>query len=461
MDRLRRNILFVVLIAGVLVFALTYCFMAVAKNNSTFLLEDLEGDREALRDITISGYLEDRYHGYHFEIKDGTVESNFLYYQQQNDITGLKNYQNLANGINHNDFFYLYNYDFEISRGAKTEERPKENNNAINSPSIRTSAVYTDSIDIYARITKRYADYSVTDDFTTIFFNTGLQYVSSNVDIEFIKQEYIGPAGEIHHTSYHLNRGTFPLALPQMTMTVLNDELYFSIVYTKEYSGRNGIYKAVEFEHWWHDSKYPGTVNTIASFSLDDANIEVLGLEAVNDKLILLLFEDNTLKARLYNTEGQQLDELSFSDITSNKGLPEYQSFINNSCLNIYLKYKTEDLFCENVLLSIQVDESNLRFKHKFKENSSQEMFPFCIASKDDMLYAVALTKDRKMNYLSELPTPDHFMIYAFKTKNDKTHPLYRGKLVTDAAEDYNRNLHTSYGYNLYDYRQFNSVNVR
>lgn len=461
MDKLEKNIFLIFLVPALLVFAISYGFMAAAKDNPDFYLEDLEGNRDALKSITISGYLEDRYHGRYFEIKNGTVQSKFIYYQHQNDIAELNGYVNFSNGLRHNDFTFIYNYNFEISRGAKTEERPNENNHYNNNPSVRTSTVFTDSVDIYARITK-------TDDIyqnsTAILFDPGLRYKSNGMDIGFIKHEYFDSAGEKQGTTHHLNRETFPAFLPRMAMTVLNDELYFSIICTKEYSGRNGIYKAVNFEPWWNEN--PGTVETITSFDLDDSNLEVLGLEAINGKLVLLLFEDNKLKARLYNTEGKVLDELAFEDITSEKGFPEYQSFVNDSCLNIYLKFANENHLNENVILSIQAKDENLSCKHKVKENSNQEMYPHNIVSKDDFLYVAALTKNMEevSKYPSQVLTLGHLMIFAYKTENGKTFPVYRGELVTDASQDYYRNLHInnmSFGYNSYDYREFHLIDVR
>ena len=463
MDKLEKNIFLIFLVPALLVFAISYGFMAAAKDNPDFYLEDLEGNRDALKSITISGYLEDRYHGRYFEIKNGTVQSKFIYYQHRNDIAELNGYVNFSNGLRHNDFTFIYNYNFEISRGAKTEERPNENNHYNNNPSVRTSTVFTDSVDIYARITK-------TDDIyqnsTAILFDPGLRYKSNGMDIGFIKHEYFDSAGEKQGTTHHLNRETFPAFLPRMAMTVLNDELYFSIICTKEYSGRNGIYKAVNFEPWWQNSKYRGTVDIITSFDLDDTNMEVLGLEAVKDKLVLLLFEDNEFKARLYNTEGKVLDELAFNDITSEEGFPEYQGFVRDSYLNIYLKYANENRLNEKVILSIGIEGESLSHKHKVTEYSNQEMYPHMIASKDDMLYVIALTKniEELSNYPSQVLTPGHLMIFAYKTDNDKTFLVYSGELVTDANQDYYRNLYIndmSFGYNSYDYREFHLIDVR
>ena len=288
MNRLRNNIILVFSISAVLVFILTYAFMAAAKDNSTFFLKDLEGNRSALKDITISGYLEDRYHGRYFEMKNSILNSKFVYYQHQNDIAMLGNLQNLANAIKHDEFVYTYQYEYEISPGSKTAEYPKENSPIMNSLSIRKSAVFTDSIDIYARISKRYVDFS-SPHFDTIYFSPGLRYTRSSMEIEFNKDVYGDVSAnaeyqKIHNIIYNLNRETFPVPLPKMAMTILNNELYFSIVCTKEYSGRNGIYKAVNFEPWWHDSKYKGTVDTITSFDLDKTNME--DDDVVNDNLI-------------------------------------------------------------------------------------------------------------------------------------------------------------------------------
>ena len=126
MGRLVKNIILVFSIPAVLITVFTYGFMAARKDSSTFFLRDLEGDRSVLNDIVISGYLEDRYHGRYFELKNGTLESSFLYYQHQDDIAGLKKPQNLVNAVIHNDFVYYYQFEYKISPGQKQKNSRKK-----------------------------------------------------------------------------------------------------------------------------------------------------------------------------------------------------------------------------------------------------------------------------------------------------------------------------------------------
>jgi len=465
MGRLVKNIILVFSIPAVLITVFTYGFMAARKDSSTFFLRDLEGDRSVLNDIVISGYLEDRYHGRYFELKNGTLESSFLYYQHQDDIAGLKKPQNLVNAVIHNDFVYYYQFEYKISPGAKTEEQPEKNMPAANNPSLRRSTVFTDSIDIHVKITKRPADFTAPDfDLASLYLDPGLRYENSSMDIEFYR--YLSDVEyQSVYTDYSLNPGSFPAPLPKLAMTVLNDELYFSVVCPEEYSGHNGIYKAVKFYRWWDETEYPGIVDTITEFSLDDPVIEAAGLEAVNDNLVLLLFENSVFKTRLYNTRGDLMDELAVPGITSTEGLPEYQGFINDNCLNIFLKYANEEGFSKYIVLSIMADEDNrLILKHRTEKNSTGEIYPFDIESRGDRLYIAAFTRNMEeiMKYSASWLTPGHFMIHAYETKNGITLPVYAGELVTDAADDYNRHLYTSDTSpgNLSYYRVFESVRI-
>lgn len=466
MNRLRKNIFLVVSIPAILAVMCFYIFMAAAKDNSVLYIHDLEGDRKVLTGITISGFLEDRYHGRYFEIKNGTLNSRFIYYQQKNDISGPEDYKNLVNGFMHNEFLYTYNYDYEISPGAPRKEIAREDSHAAGNAFVRKSSVYTDSVDIYLRISKRYADFFSNPDLSTVYFSPGLYFKSSGKDIEFYKEEYIVSEGTPPNTIYTLVRSSFPAVMPELAFTVLNDDLYFTIVCTKEYSGRNGIYKAVSFDPWWQNSKYLGTVETITDFDLDSTNMDFLGLEAVDNKLVLLLFENNIFKARLYNTDGRLLDELAVTGISYGEKLPYCQGFVHDGYLNVFLKYTDENQYNQITLLSIHTENGKLNLKHKFSEISSNELYPYSIIAKDNMLYTIALVKDKDetKKYYNDIFTPGHFMIYAYKTENDSTFAAYTGELVTDAVDDYNRNLYfidTSFGHNFYDYRQFRSVDVK
>ena len=205
MGRLVKNIILVFSIPAVLITVFTYGFMAARKDSSTFFLRDLEGDRSVLNDIVISGYLEDRYHGRYFELKNGTLESSFLYYQHQDDIAGLKKPQNLVNAVIHNDFVYYYQFEYKISPGAKTEEQPEKNMPAANNPSLRRSTVFTDSIDIHVKITKRPADFTAPDfDLASLYLDPGLRYENSSMDIEFYR--YLSDVEyQSVYTDYSLN----------------------------------------------------------------------------------------------------------------------------------------------------------------------------------------------------------------------------------------------------------------
>jgi hypothetical protein len=500
MSWFRRNIFLSVAVPVAAVFILAYGFLAAARNNSTFYLRDIEGDRNKLNGAVITGYLQDRYHGQHFTIRNGLVETRFRNHQDAKDVLQDYRWKAPANGIYHEGKVYWYQFEYEISADAKTHEvlkdkredgdsnkqndahQDKQNDAGQN---IRTSIVYADKADVYARLSVISEDFGSTDSWGSIRFDTGIRYASDKADIEFEKQEYVlqgdvvtevDKIDGVHYpTQYSINRGSIPVSNPGMGMTIMDGDLYFTILASKEYSGWNGIFKAVEFAPWWqaHPDKQ-GKAEVVVKFSLDEQEIEVLGLETVNHCLALSMFTDGVFTVRLFDRNGVLLDELVLEDVTSVDGLPEYEGYVNDDKLNICLKYRTEDGYYKETVLAVMADsetaggKKELRLIHKVDrlrpDNESE--YHFTVASSDERLYVVSFIKepDQESGNSIEVLKPGFFSIFVYETLQGETVLVYKGQLVTDADEDFIRDRFknpASVGYNHYDYRQFEHTNVK
>ena len=500
MSWFRRNIILSVTVPIAAAFILAYGFLAAAWNNSMFFLRDIEGDRNKLNGAVITGYLQDRYHGQQFTIRNGLVETRFRNHQDAKDVLQDHRWKSPANGIYHEGKVYWYQFEYEISADAKTHEvlkderedgDPNKQNDTHQDkqngagPNIRTSIVYADKADVYARLHVRPDDYISSDTWGGIRFDTGIRYASENADIEFEKQEYVlhGDAmtevdkiEEVHFpTQYSINMGSILVSNPGMGMTIMDGNLYFTILTSKEYSGWNGIYKAVEFAPWWQaQPDKQGKAEVVVKFSLDEQEIEVLGLETVNGSLALSMFIDGVFTVRLFDRNGVLLDELVLEDVTIRDGLPEYEGYVNDDKLNICLKFRTEDGSYKETVLAVMADseiaggKKELRLIHKVDrlrpDNESE--YHFTVASSDDRLYVVSFIKepDQEGSHSIEVLRPGFFTIFVYETLQGETVLVYKGQLVTGADEDFLRDRFknpASVGYNHYDYRQFEHINVK
>lgn len=86
MGFIRRNIAFIVLSISSLVIASSFAYALFKRDSATFYLKDITGNRSALRGITITGVLQDRFHGWYFQISNGGVQHRFKYYQKAADM---------------------------------------------------------------------------------------------------------------------------------------------------------------------------------------------------------------------------------------------------------------------------------------------------------------------------------------------------------------------------------------
>jgi hypothetical protein len=252
--------------------------------------------------------------------------------------------------------------------------------------------------------------------------------------------------------------------------TFINNQLFFTVPSKKSTKGSNGIFRVDEWGSWpnWENESQLGKTTEITSFSLDEQNIEVLGLENVNNKLVLYMMIDNALTFRAYNPKtGELIDELQIKDFGKIDLSETYQAFVK-----------------ENELTVCFTDENNLIVSVKLLENLKLEYLvrkldllkdgnkPFYISNAieiNNKLFVFCYLTDKSDNkiLINDLKT-HHYMMYVYDTTDrvgSESKLLYKGEFMTDSDQDkeffrqrdYNKKVYY-FGYKI---RTLENIEVR
>ena len=191
------------------------------------------------------------------------------------------------------------------------------------------------------------------------YFNEDDHLVSrSEGSIEMIPRPHIGTSDGRH------------------AFTILDGEIYFTLLSTPDYKGESGIFKVEEFADsgFWlgsQDSRGQyGRVKTVVSFSLDDRELTVLGLKAVKGKLVLIILEDGMLSLQAYDPDsGELIDKLDVMSFDNYEYVGFIQSFAQENQLNICIKVAevksdSEEKDTSLLIAGVKLEEDNLSLLH-------------------------------------------------------------------------------------------------
>jgi len=477
MNFIKRNLALILLIIPSIIIISAFAYVFAKRDDITFYLKDIRGDKSALSDITIAGVLQDQYHGQHFEIKNGEVNHHFEYYDKTSDA--LEPAVNYVNGISSGDLVYNFQNNYKITPDADTKVTSTESTTygdlQNGDYSIEERTIVSNKVEFIAEIRVRHKDWEKNIDKNHFSIHTGVVLEGDGFEYEFTETVEKQPDG----TEHILYRGSSinTLAINNNNlgkcMALLEGKLYFTIPTTKECYGENGIFVVDEYEYWWEadvEGREIGKGRKIVRLNLDEHNIDVMGLEAVNEQLVLIMMIDNILTLRTYDKEGNFIDEISFEDIdmqttgTTNIYPMNYEAFINGNILNLSLNKSSYGSSQAKALISVEIGDE-IKEKHKihdldFNNEITQH---YNIYAKDDKLYIVTSVQNPNENNKSQYDVlrPRHFIIMVYENSD----LLYKGELVTDADEDLEierlKNHTGGFGYNMLDYRHFEGIELR
>lgn len=262
--RIKRHAALPLVCIVVIVVAVILTEARSSKEHGTYAVQNLYGNSELLEDIVISGAIVDSNHHTSFIWHGNEVDTNTkVYSHAQNEWRyryssgfyqqiGGYYYSTLPSGFNPHEF-YITRQQFKANR-----------------------------------------------------------YVDQQTALAIIPLDLMNNKG--NNTFELTNNITYGLA-------EVNDELFFTAVTTNRYKGTNGIYKLYfDSANSFNTPAARKRSTAIMTYSLDhnldetSPPVSVLGLEAVGNKLALILVKGDKLVIEGYDTEGKALGEVEVAD---------------------------------------------------------------------------------------------------------------------------------------------------
>ncbi|MBB6672971.1 hypothetical protein [Cohnella nanjingensis] len=394
------------------------------RDNGTFALKDLTGSRDAIGDVAIGGELLDGYHRTNFRLQAGTVTTHTAIFEQPRSAD-------------------MYTYNPGMAK-------------RIDDMQFNVSGIGT---------------YEITS------------YKLTNPDAYFI------PVGSAEVTpaisNGKTNSATFANQ-PEYGVAKVGDKVYFTVPVSAEFTGKSGIYE-LRFHQWGlppavdrkqYAARKVAEINLDANASPEQPHIEVLGLEAVGAKLILLSVEGPTLKISSYDSDsGKLLGEASVPDFYlpgrpgekpagTNGYVENYEAYADPAQDMLNVSFRGSEgrrlILSFDVSRGVQVVntvQADLAEGANLGYGDTNYM-----SYRNGKLYVLrniheARTSDASPMY--DLALPQHFYIYVYA----QSKLVYRGELLTDRNEDnmemiYGQASRGGFSYDSMDYRRFANLSV-
>ncbi|HHY83425.1 MAG TPA: hypothetical protein GX505_12240 [Clostridiales bacterium] len=476
--RIKCNLFFILLFVCMAALVFSYVGLLNASDNGTLYIKDIIGNRAILEDVVISGIIQDRYHGIEFDIENDDVSQKFVYYDSFQDIRepGYK----LVNTLQDGEAKYIYQLEYEISDDANVEI--VETKETLESGYSITKTKKADKIDFYVYISVLKNNKSNLS-WDRIRYRTGASLISGTKDFQFGSTSYYDENGNLlaySETSQKIGEGPYTAGSDTSNaFTLLDGCLYFTFFSSPYHTGSNGIFKVEDFSDSWpgdspYEKKEYGNVKPVAVFSLDDNSLSVLGLKAVNGRLILIVIENDMLVLRAYHPEtGELIDRLPVMEFAPEEYGGILQSFIEDSTLNLNIAKKAannqEQDSTTNILISIHAGET-LSLLHCSEglllgdmETASAYVDQMVEADQKLFVFTNITRENEKQGIPYEILWPRHYMMFVYQ----KDELIYKGELITDIDEDYIpdrekiASYNSGYGHNQYQFRQIYDIQVK
>lgn len=459
----KRNCVLEILLCTALAVVVFLAYMVMAEDNGKFEIVDKEGDRAYLEEFSFEGLAGDETGQLHYVWKDGELTTDYyptgaeetddILYPLKQGETGLGRY--FRELTNSSDFGLEVeaapNVNAAVRKITKMEEveesiREIYDESGWMSEMTAVNGVETDTMDIYATL----------DDYTarkTVRVFTGLQF--SGKDYQFVRFESEDGNSSISPLmsyDYLEQLGFFAVEL---------EDALFGILQTgKDCEGevfllrmpKDGMISSKDAPYDWdalYSTETYGTAEKVQTFAVDADN-RIIALEkAGKDRLLLARTEENVLLLELYDAEGKLLHQLK-TDVTMQDG---YEFDMAEMILRenqLVLWFQITEKVMEEAEQEITGEKSApyhyrvIERDYFVAEQDSIKALPYV-----DRGGYVDYQKGRVLQMTSvepEHPAADYwgYMPVGFDiavTDADTGEVLYRGELVTDFVEDYNKYL--------------------
>ena len=444
----KRNRVLEAILCAALAVVVFWGYMLAARDNGVFALEDIEGDRTALNAFAFEGLAGDDNGQIYYTWQNGELktkyyaatddEMRYIIRQERDGSKGISRYFK-KRSLERSDYFsdteFAPSKDANVRRLSNLEDLSESTREYLGEyfDGDTVQGVTADALDVYGKVR------NYTGEETRFF--TGLQLKGGEYQAAKVKQ------GDTTHLSSWFD-GKNEVVL----CTVKMDDARYAIPRTgADGQGEVSIFRIpkdgmADFPYSGEDALYStkqyGKAESLQTFSVNAEN-RILSLEKAGDnQLLLARTEQDALILELYDTKGKLLDRLE----TGVQKVSEYKiDFVN------MLQRADGLVLWLNLSKTFQEDEDGT--VHQRVEGTK------CFVVQEKAIAQIAIdggaeyvdVQDGKVLKLDGTK-PEHiaadyfgYMLdgYEITVTDAKTNELlYRGKLKTDFAEDYNGALY-------------------
>jgi len=429
-----------VLLINIILLAILMLWLQNSLKAATFDLEDLFGQRDELNGICITGSLHDAGHSLEFTLEDGKITTYTTIYDSYSDyLDQIREYPYIWSLSDNKNTDILASISSRISNSAETLVQEKEIATGEFTSFgeeivVKKTVTYANEVDYYCYV--RLFD----DLFETALFKTGISRKSDRKEFMFEDESHcvkteneLIPIYASQGVASAYNHRVYP-------KVVKAGGKYFVTITTNEFcSGSGGIYRIDEFERYDYERDRFGRVTKTVDVDLKGGKVEVIGLEAVSDKLLLLLKDNNRLVLRLHDTDGSLLDEIK-PDIPEIRGDGEYGNsymcFVNGNNAHIVINSESKIVADDFSIVSLSIGD-RIELNHilkDFRTNGGRNQAFLAVESVNEKLVVINGVYEVGVKAEDIYMHAPEIQINIFDRSGELK---YQGKILTDMKDDY------------------------
>ena len=452
----KRNRVLEILACTALVAVVFLVYMFTAQDNGKFEIRDLEGDRAHLADFSFDGIAGDGSGQIHYIWQDGELKTEYypgsmaqvddVLYQKKLGKNVFTQYFKVLDQVMYSapDLEAAPSAGTQVQTFDRLEDLPKELKEEImqDVPSrgaYGLKAAVADSVDIFAEVN----DY---DSQRSTRYFTGMQLAGK--EYYFAEVEDNNGSVRIGSGSYVQNLGVSSVEMEDAYYTILNtDQTCEGEVYLQRIP-KDGMSSMRErprerWEKLYSDLTY-GETEIIKTFPVN-AESRIISMEkAGKDRLLLAVTEKDNLMLELYDLEGNLIYRLD-------AGVPHASAYELDT---VEMIQREEQLLLwfdlSRRVQEDETDESSFHYEVDGAKYYAVEQDVIRELQAKEYPTYIDLQNGKTLQIKGFGPE-DHpavqffgymYVGYDISVTDEKTGELlYRGKLVTDFEEDYNRRL--------------------
>jgi hypothetical protein len=434
MDKIKRHAALPALAAAIAILVALAASTYQAKDSGTFEVRDLLGSREAIGDVVIRGELRDGVHQTRFRIEEGRMRADTELFEQPKQA-------------------YLYRY--------------------VPGSPVRYGGM----------------EYFVQNE-SSMHTITSRRITEQGYSIPVGSAEVVPPP--MRRDPEDSNDGVRLANPPEYGLARIGDSVYYTVPVSSRSIGSSAIYE-LKFYQWGfrtgidpqdYAHRKLADIPLDANESGQGAGIEILGLEAVGDRLALIFAENGALHVRSYDVRtGEPLGEATVPEfrLPAREGdsgasgvasfYESYEAYPDHERSTLTLNFRRGSSVANRIDMTALsfgfsggvklADRTDLSFSDGEEDTYSGISL---LSYRDGKLYAIRSYRGPETEQpraLFDIVRPKHLYAYVY----EQSRLIYKGEIVTDWNEDniraYNQSPYQgSFGYDQTDYRYFTNIVV-